>query len=102
MQQSCKHDTTAMNRGIIQDGVRYPFGREGIKGRLQTVQVQSSSRQFTTRSPQLRTRRQVTDLCVISCKANNYRSAKENKQSIKQAICELLVTSPSKHVTIFS
>jgi hypothetical protein len=72
MQQSCKPNTAAPNRGTIQDGVRYLVGREGIKGKLQTVQFgkQSSSRQFssrqlTTRSPQLRTRRQVTALCVI-------------------------------------
>jgi hypothetical protein len=40
MQQFCHHDTAATNRGTIQDGVRYSVGREDIKGKLQTVQVQ--------------------------------------------------------------
>jgi hypothetical protein len=44
-----------------------------------------SSRQLKTRSPQLETRRQVTGLCVISCKVNKCSSAKErpNKQMVK-------------------
>jgi hypothetical protein len=50
MQQSSKHDTAATNRGTIQDDVRYSVGREVIKGKLHTVQVQYSSRQFTIRS----------------------------------------------------
>jgi hypothetical protein len=56
-------DTAATNRVTIQNGVRYSVGCEGIKGKLQTVQFQyepeSSSRQFssrqlTTRTPQLK------------------------------------------------
>jgi hypothetical protein len=41
MQQSCMHDTAATNRETIEDGVRYSVGREGIKGKLQTVQFNS-------------------------------------------------------------
>jgi hypothetical protein len=68
------------------------------------TRVQFSAVQFTPRSPQLRTRRQVTGLCVISCKVNNCSSATErpNKQNVKQASYELLVTSPSQHVTLVS
>jgi hypothetical protein len=63
---------------------------------------QFSSRQLTTSSPQLRTRIQVTGLRVISCRVNNCSLVKErpNKQRFKQAIYELLVTSPRQHVTI--
>jgi hypothetical protein len=50
MQQFCKHNTAATNRGTIQEGVDYSVDGEVIKGKLQTVQVQYSSRQFTTRS----------------------------------------------------
>jgi hypothetical protein len=49
MQPSCGHDTATTNRGTIQD-VRYSVGREVIKGKLLTVQVQFSSRRLTTRS----------------------------------------------------
>jgi hypothetical protein len=55
---------------------------------------QFSSRQLTTRNPQLRTSRQVTGLCVISCEMNRPKcsSANErpNKQSDKQV--SLLIT----------
>jgi ribosomal protein L19E len=45
MQQFCKHDTAATNRGTIQDGVRYSVDREGIKRKPQTSSVHASSRQ---------------------------------------------------------
>jgi hypothetical protein len=78
MQQFCKHDTAAKNRGTIQEGVHYSVGHEIIKGKLQTVQVQFAP---------------VHDkdslvYVLQSCKVNNCSLAKERpyKQSVKQAL----------------
>jgi hypothetical protein len=56
---------------------------EPVRQTVQFATVQFSSVQLTTRSPQLRTRRQLTGLCVMSYKVNICSSAKErpNKQS---------------------
>jgi hypothetical protein len=47
MQQSCKHDTAARNRGLIQDGVQYSVVLEVIKRKLHTVEVQFTTRRST-------------------------------------------------------
>jgi hypothetical protein len=47
IQQFSKHNSAATNRGNIQEGVQYSVSAEVTKGKLQTVQIQLSSVQFT-------------------------------------------------------
>jgi hypothetical protein len=56
-----------------------------------SVWVQLATVEFTP-APQLRTRRQVTGLCLISCEANNCSLAKERPNKHSYNLVSLLIT----------